>query len=198
MNSNDATQLLDVIHAVTHDATPIAILYGTAQSETAGTTCMVQLDGSSASQSVKTLVKTRIDDRVVMTLANKRLTVIGVLGGVTFDGIIERSSNNTSQYIKYADGRMEAWGYITKTNIAVDELWGNMRCSQALTLNMVNGFHSVHYCSVYAHTKNLSATLYSGGAQPTTSTMGTFYLIRPDSATIPQVDFHYHVKGTWK
>lgn len=192
----EATDLLNIVKSTAVSSYGLSILYGTAKSETSGTSCMVQLDGSSTSQSVKTLAKPKINDRVVMILADKRLTVIGVLGG---DASYTKdvTSRDNFGYVRYEDGRMEVWGNTTYTNMAINDAWGSVYCSKEVKPKMVSGFKTVSSCSVSMYSSEICAMLCGGYSGPNTDIMGSFFIVRPTPGTTSIV-FHYHVIGTWK
>ena len=107
----------------------------------------------------------------------------------------ESGSNENGSWIKYEDGTMICYMKRQYNNINITNTWGNVYESPALSLgDLPQTF--IEIPMVFA--QSTGTTVWVEGIQPTTTSLGSSYFMRPVSGTNQTINIMFIAIGRWK
>ena len=114
----------------------------------------------------------------------------------TLDKIIESGSNETGEYIKYANGRLITMHEVTR-NLERTKTWGNLYESniQADLGNYPISFKDIPFVYITLHKTD---AMPESVQQSTTSNAGKVHIMAPTAAEAADYVFHVLAIGRWK
>jgi hypothetical protein len=119
----------------------------------------------------------------------KRSNAVGTVaqsGGVPTGAIIEKGSNASGQYTKFADGTMICWNNINLGSVAIVAQTGSMYYATVGQITFPVAFASP---PIYCHMDAITTTGVCFSAQginfPTVSATQSWNLLSPSSGTVP-------------
>lgn len=121
------------------------------------------------------------------------------------DYVIESGSeamgtNGTWYWVKWLNGRAEAWGCRNFGNMAVSTAWGSLYRSSVFTQNLPSGVFKRTPESIninFVHTNAGGWISKYDNTAPSATTTGSFVVVRPVSGNITPTNIGFHIIGEW-
>lgn len=128
------------------------------------------------------------------------------VNGVELDYIVAQGteamgSNGTWYWEKWASGKAVCYGCRNYGNMSVSTAWGNLYRSETFTQSLPSGlFNSIpEVIEITFRNGSYGAWIAKHeSSAPTTSSSGSFIVVRPASATINQAYISFNIIGRWK
>lgn len=122
------------------------------------------------------------------------------------DFIIEQGteamgSNGTWYWEKWASGKAVCYGCRNYGNMGVSTAWGGLYRSEAFTQSLPSGLfkNTPEVIDVVFRNSNFGAWIAKHETSaPSTTSSGSFIVVRPASATLSQVYLSFNIIGRWK
>lgn len=116
-------------------------------------------------------------------------------------GTASMGSNGTWYWAKYKSGKAECYGCRNYGNMGVSTAWGGLYRSEAFAQSLPSG--------LFATTPEVIDITYRGSnyggwiakhetSSPSSSSSGSFIVVRPASATLSQVYISFNIIGRWR
>ena len=128
------------------------------------------------------------------------------VNGVELDYIVAQGteamgSNGTWHWEKWASGKAVCYGCRNYGNMGVSTAWGNLYRSETFTQSLPSGLFNAIPEVIEITFRNGSYGAWIAkheSSAPTTSSSGSFIVVRPASATINQAYISFNIIGRWK
>lgn len=116
-------------------------------------------------------------------------------------GTTSMGSNGTWYWAKWASGKAECYGCRNYGNMAVTTAWGGLYRSEAFTQSLPSGLFvsTPEFIDItYRHSNYGAWIAKHETSAPSSSSSGSFIVVRPASATLSQAYIGFNVVGRWK
>lgn len=116
-------------------------------------------------------------------------------------GTASMGSNGTWYWAKWASGKAECYGCRNYGNMGVSTAWGGLYRSEAFTQSLPSGLfkNTPEVIDITFRNSNFGAWIAKHETSaPSSSSSGSFIVVRPASATLSQAYIGFNVVGRWK
>lgn len=116
-------------------------------------------------------------------------------------GTTSMGSNGTWYWRKWNSGRAECYGCRNYGNMSISTAWGGLFRSEAFTQSLPSGLFTAtpEVIDITFRNSNFGAWIAKHETSaPSTSSSGSFIMVRPASATLSQAYISFNVIGRWK